>query len=659
MPVPAHQRNKLNPQDQKNLIVFAIAFSILFLIFDMFLLRPHMEQFEEYARAKEAIEEERREMLDRGETPPAPPGPLSRREVLSESETSRITLSDEHVLGSVNLTGGRIDDLLLRNYFATLAQEEQISVLSPRGTAAPRHANVGWVAQARPGETAPLLPDADTPWQITDQNEGRLSLSWSNGQGLIFEREIELTDKFLIKVTQRVRNATGSDLSLMPFALISEYGLPENLHNMWIIHEGPIGFINEQLEERDYSDMPPQETIGAQEGWVGFTEHYWLTAILPDQSGSKTFRFVRDDPPAPSPDEELIPGLVQPETRWQVDVLSPSITIAQGDEIEHVTHFFLGAKELRLLEKYSKELAIERVDAAIDFGWFWFMTRPFFQAMLFINDFTGHFGLTILVFAAVLRCAVFPLANTSFRSFAKMRVVAPRIKELQEEYKDDPTALRAEIFELYKKEKINPASGCLPILIQIPIFFSLFKVLNVAIEMRHASGFFWIDDLSAPDPTSLFNLFGALPYDVPQFLVIGAWPCLMFVTLIIQKSMNPPPTDPLQRDMFRILPYVMTFIMAGFAAGLVIYWTFNNVLSMIQQYVIMKRMGVEVKFFQGWFGREPVTDPLAGSNIGSTSDALEHKVEKALGDLAEGGHSSPEEPQEITPPKRKRKAKKK
>lgn len=641
MPAP-HQKNKLHPQDQKNLLIFAVAFGVIYLLFDSLILQPHMEKMGEYnkqvTQKKAAIE-----------TGVRGPEFLPRHDVIAEKD--RVEFNHESLRGSIALEGGRIDDITLTNYFETLKKDENVAVMSPENSRFPRYLEFGWLANSDGIST----PDKNSKWRVKSQSGNVTTISWQSENGVIFERDIEVSDDFLLKVTQRVINNTGNSLTLYPYSLITEHGLPNQLMNRWIIHEGPIGFINGRLEERDYSDMSgtPIEPIDTASGWIGFTEQYWLTAILPEQSTEKRFRYAYKPPQDPLDTKGL----------YQVDVMSAAVSIPAGGQTEHETHIFAGAKEFTALQEYGEKLDIKYLDSAIDWGWFWFLTKPFFTVMVMINSVVGYFAVTMLLFALMLRLLIFPMANTSYRSFAKLRIITPRIMELKEIYSDDKAGLQRAMLELYKKEKVNPASGCLPILIQIPIFFSLFKVLNVAIEMRHAPGFFWIEDLSAPDPTSIFNLFGLLPYDVPTFLMIGGWPCLMVLTMLVQKSMNPPPTDPVVRDMFRIMPYLMGFIMSGFAAGLVIYWTFSNLLSALQQYTIMRMMGVEVKLFQGWFGREYVQNTPDAARLGFSEDVQRQQKEKDQKQDGEQDNSEKnveeEAPKEITPPKPKKKKKKK
>ncbi len=636
MPAP-HQKNKIHPADQKNLLIFAICFGIVYLLFDYFVLQPHMQKVDQYHNQTVQIKAERAANFREPEFYP-------RQEVVTKS--SRATFESESLHGSINLKGAVLDDITLKNYYETLEKTDPVSVMSPEKAEFPRYAEFGWLASNNINAD---LPNGDSIWRVKSKTKDMLTLVWQSPNGLVFERDIVGTGNFLLRVTQRIINQSSQNVTLFPYSLITEHGLPNKLINRWIIHEGPIGFINGKLQERHYSDMPetPIEKIDSTTGWIGFTEQYWLAAILPEQETEKTFRYAYVTPKDPKADKGI----------YQVDVMGAARTIPAGGTTEYTTTLFAGAKEFKTLQDYSKSLNINNLDSAIDFGWFWFLTKPFFKVLVMINGVVGYFAVTMLLFALILRIAIFPLANTSYRSFAKLRIISPRIMELKETYKDDKTGLQRALMDLYKKEKVNPAAGCLPMLIQIPIFFSLFKVLNIAIEMRHAPGFFWINDLSEPDPTSLFNLFGLLPYDVPQFLMIGAWPCIMVITLLIQKSMNPPPTDPVIRDMFRFMPYFMGFIMSGFAAGLIIYWTFSNMLSALQQYTIMRMMGVDVKFFQGWFGREVQQNMPDAKKLGFSDDMANLKTGK---DIIDEKNILPEdEPKEISAPKPKKKKKKK
>ncbi|MEM7652937.1 MAG: membrane protein insertase YidC, partial [Pseudomonadota bacterium] len=414
--------------------------------------------------------------------------------------------------------------------------------------------------------------------------ERPLVLTWDNGEGLIFKRTYTLDENYMFTVNQSVENNTGSPVQLFPFGRIIRHGQPDTL-GFFILHEGLVGVFNETLSEIDYDDLiddGPQKFSSAG-GWLGFADKYWLVTLIPGQEDQvdATFRhYLRGG-----------------TDRFQVDYLSRSdtgITIPAGGRGESESHLFAGAKEVKVLQAYEEQLRIPRFEFAIDWGWLHFITRPFFWALDQINNVVGNFGIAILVLTVIIKLVFFPLANTSYKSMSRMKLLAPEMTKIRERFKDDRVAQQQEMMALYKREKVNPVSGCLPIIIQIPVFFALYKVLFVTIEMRHAPFFGWIQDLSAPDPTTMFNLFGLIPWDPPSLLMIGIWPLLMGFTMWFQQKLNPAPPDPIQAKVFMFLPIIFTFMLASFPAGLVIYWTWNNALSILQQWVIMKRMGVKV-----------------------------------------------------------------
>ena len=414
--------------------------------------------------------------------------------------------------------------------------------------------------------------------------ERPVTLSWNNGQGLIFKRTYAIDENYMFTVTQAVENTTGKPVTLHPYALMSRHGTPE-VTGFYILHEGLLGVFDETLQEVDYDDM--QENNSVQNvttgGWLGITDKYWLVALVPNQKTPSTTRFTyRNDA-----------GL----EKYQADFLGTPVTIAAGASGQSVSHLFTGAKEVTLLDNYETDLGVARFDLAIDFGWFYFLTKPIFYTLIFINEHVGNFGVAILLLTVLIKLLFFPLANKSYVSMSKMKKLQPEMIKLRERYGEDKTKLNQEMMALYKREKANPASGCLPMLVQIPVFFSLYKVLFVTIEMRHAPFFGWIQDLSAPDPTNLFNLFGLIPWDpttiLPDAMWIGVWPLFMGITMFLQQKLNPQPADPVQAKIFLFLPIMFTFLLARFPAGLVIYWAWNNLLSIIQQKVIMVKMGVK------------------------------------------------------------------
>jgi YidC/Oxa1 family membrane protein insertase len=523
-----------------------------------------------------------------GSVPTDQPGVVSRDDVLSSNE--RITIENDRLTGSFGVTGGRIDDIVMTNYKVSMkADSENVTLFNPAGSQNAYFAEFGWA----PDSNDTVVPNQETVWSA-DRSELRpgqpVTLSWENGQGLIFERELAIDDDYLITVTQRVRNQSDIPVILYPYGLVRRAGTPE-ISGFFILHEGPIGVLSEQLTEVDYSDLAEGERNAQQQseiahessdGWIGISDKYWLAALIPDQqdSGVKKFKFKH--------------YFSNGEDRYQTDYLRPAMTVPAGSSVEVTDRLFAGAKELDKLDAYAAELNIPLFDRAIDFGWFYWLTKPIFYFLHFAYGWVGNYGVAILILTLLVKILFFPLANKSYRSMSAMKKLQPEMTRIREQAGDDKMRMQKEMMELYKKEKVNPMSGCLPILVQIPVFFALYKVLFVSIEMRHAPFFGWIQDLSAPDPTTIFNLFGLLPFDPPGFLMIGIWPLLMGITMFLQTKLNPQPADPIQAKVMLFLPLMFIFLFATFAAGLVIYWTWNNVLSIAQQWVIMRRMGVKV-----------------------------------------------------------------
>ncbi|MBF0561902.1 MAG: membrane protein insertase YidC [Alphaproteobacteria bacterium] len=496
--------------------------------------------------------------------------------------TPRVRVNTPGLHGTLSLTGGRIDDLALVKYHETIdPSSPEIKLLSPFGSANPYYAEFGWV----PTVANVTLPGADTLWhadrtELTPSNP--VTLTWDNGANLRFVRTIAVDENYMFTITQRVENHGTETVNLYPYGLIARVGTPET-QNYYIMHEGPLGVLDGTLKEKKYKDLK-DEGAGLQEdttgGWAGITDKYWLTALAPDQQTPVAVRYVH--------------RLVDSMDRYQVDYLGKkAVTVLPNGSAQVVNHLFTGVKEARILDAYRDGLGITKFDLAIDFGWFYFLTKPFFYALQFLHRFFGNFGLAILGLTIIVKGLFFPLANKSYRAMSKMKKLQPEMKKLQERFADDKVRLNQEMMALYKREKANPAAGCLPVVIQIPVFFSLYKVLFVTIEMRQAPFYGWIHDLSAPDPTTLFNLFGLIPYNPPAYLMIGAWPLLMGITMFLQQKLNPQPADPVQAKLFMFLPLIFTFMLAKFPAGLVIYWAWNNLLSIAQQWVIMRRMGVK------------------------------------------------------------------
>ena len=492
----------------------------------------------------------------------------------------RINIDSPTLYGSIALVGGRIDDLILKNYGQGVEEgSERIHLLHPVGAPKSYYAEFGWVGSSNDLK----LPGANTSWKATQTQlrPGKpVTLTWDNQSGLLFERTYEIDDGYMITATQRVTNTKKKSVGLFPYGLIARSGTPDTL-GFYILHEGPLGVFNDTLREYDYDDLQETRKVEVQStgGWIGITDKYWLAALVPDQSIGSTYRFVH--------------SLKNKDDRYQVDYLGEETRIAAGQQIVTVNRLFAGAKEVKLLDTYSEEYGIKNFDLAVDFGWFYFLTKPFFYAISWLNTYLGNFGLAIIAFTVFVKIVFFPLANKSYKSMAKMRELTPKMMAMREQFGDDKMRLNQEMMALYKQEKVNPASGCLPILVQIPVFFALYKVLFVNIEMRHAPFYGWIKDLSVADPTSIFNIFGLIPYTPPDFMMIGAWPVLMGLTMWLQQRLNPQPTDPVQAKVFMFLPLFFTFLLGTFPAGLVIYWTWNNLLSIAQQKLIMFRMGVK------------------------------------------------------------------
>lgn len=515
--------------------------------------------------------------------PGAAPAAVSKAQSRAEALATvpRVRINTPRLHGSISLIGARLDDLTLADFHETLdPNSPEVVLFSPRGTPNAYFAELGWVAPV--GANLPV-PGPDTKWTadgdtLTPANP--VTLSWDNGSGLTFRQILSVDEDFLFTITQRVENSGGEAVDLNAYSLVSRYGTPE-ISGFYILHEGPLGVFDGTLKEVDYDDLREagiiqQTTTG---GWIGITDKYWLAALVPDQDVLVNTRFVYQ----PAGDTG----------RYQTDVLAPGVTIAPGEAAERKSRLFAGAKELRLLQRYEEQYGIEKLTLAIDFGWFWFLTRPLSEALIWANGWIGNFGVAILLLTVLIKLAFFPLANKSYKAMSQMRKLQPEMVKLRERFGDDKARLNQEMMALYKREKVNPTSGCLPMLIQIPVFFALYKVLFVTIEMRHAPFFGWIQDLSAPDPTTIFNLFGLIPWQPPELLLIGAWPLIMGITMFLQQKLNPQPPDPLQAKIFMFLPVVFTIMLARFPAGLVIYWTWNNILSIIQQWVIMRKMGVK------------------------------------------------------------------
>ncbi|MBI3701095.1 MAG: membrane protein insertase YidC [Afipia sp.] len=507
--------------------------------------------------------------------------------------TPRVKINTPSVSGSIALKGARIDDVALVKYRETVdPKSPAIELFSPSGTKEPFYAEFGFVPAA--GSTI-KMPDKDTVW--TQQGNGTLTpstpitLTFNNGEGLTFKRTISVDDKYLFTIKDDVSNVGDKPVTLYPFGLISRHGTPQ-VSGYYILHEGLIGVLGDSgLQEYGYKKIDEAKSVEfkATNAWLGITDKYWAATLLPNPSTSLQARFSSN--------------LVGTLRTYQTDYLLDPITVSIGGTTTTSVNLFAGAKESATVDAYDKQLHLNKFDRLIDWGWFYFITRPMFWMIDFLYHIVGNFGVAILLVTVFVKAVFFPLANKSYASMAKMKAVQPQLAALKERYPDDKVKQQQEMMEIYKKEKINPVAGCLPILIQIPVFFSLYKVLFVTIEMRHAPFFGWIKDLSAHDPTNLFNLFGLINFDpttVPFFghyLALGLWPIIMGITMWFQMKLNPTPPDPTQQMIFAWMPLIFTFMLASFPAGLVIYWAWNNTLSVLQQSYIMKKNGAKVELF--------------------------------------------------------------
>jgi YidC/Oxa1 family membrane protein insertase len=510
--------------------------------------------------------------------------PVETREA-AIADQPRIKIDTPRLHGSIALTGARIDDLTLANYHETVdPKSPEVVLLWPTGTEDPYFAEFGWTGGAGVGAK---LPDSATRWTASNGplSPGHpITLTWDNGEGLTFTRTIGIDENYMFTVEDAVKNAGSAAVSLTPYGLVSRTGTPP-VSGYYILFEGPIGFLDNGLQEVKYASLTPEKPtdFNSTGGWLGFTDKYWLTALIPSQSEAIKAQFRH------SVDANKV-------QRYQADFTGPPVTVPAGGTASTSTRFFAGAKEVGLLDSYA-DAGIPRFDRAIDFGWFYFLTKPIFLVLVFFHGLLGNFGLAILLLTFLIKLAFFPLANKSYSAMSKMKLLQPEVAKAREKFPDDKAKQQQEIMALYKKVGANPLAGCLPIVIQIPVFFSLYKVLFVTIEMRHAPFFGWIHDLSAPDPTSVANLFGLLPFNpagvplIGHFLLIGAWPLIMGVTMFLQQKLNPQPVDPVQARMFMFLPIVFTYMLSAFPAGLVIYWSWNNLLSIAQQWAIMHRQG--------------------------------------------------------------------
>jgi YidC/Oxa1 family membrane protein insertase len=639
----------LNDQDNQKNLLLAIVLSVgVLLAWQVFYAGPKLKDDQE---RRQRIQQEQSQVKEQpggaktgpvtapGAVPqpgavvpsavPAPPA-LTREAALQT--TARVRIETPSLRGSIALAGARIDDLVLAKYRETVdPKSPNVVLFSPSGAPHPYYAEYGWavgngVTQAMPGR--------DTVWRVEKEAPltpaSPVTLIWDNGQGLVFRRTIAVDADYLFTVTEQVENKTGAEITLHPFSLISRHGTPKT-EGYYILHEGPIGVMGDAgLQELNYADLlkdgGTKTYTKKTGGWLGMTDKYWAAALIPDQ------KLLYD---------AKVLGVKGGKEYFQTDFLMAGVSVPPGGQGSSTSNLFAGAKQVTLIEAYHEKLNAKNFDLMIDWGWFYFITKPLFKLLHWLSQVLGNYGLAVLATTVLVKAAFFPLANKSYESMAKMKKLQPEMEKIRGRFKEDRVKQQQELMALYKNEKINPMSGCLPIVLQIPVFFALYKVLFVTIDMRHAPFFGWIKDLSAPDPTSLFNLFGLLPYQVPDMLHVGVWPLIMGVTMWVQMQLNPQQPDPVQQKIFNWMPVIFTFMLASFPSGLVIYWAWNNVLSLLQQYTIMRKNNTEVHLWKNlgvdkWKARLEAAKGLdIGSklkgHIASASSKLPPSIGRALG----------------------------
>ena len=499
---------------------------------------------------------------------------VTREEAINKNK--RIKIENENVIGSLSLKGALIDDISFKKHKQKVVDGENTVFLYPSETENGFYIETGWTSIGNKIK----LPTNSSIWTVKGNNtlteKSPVIIQWDNKEGIIFEKKIELDDKYLFKISQQVKNNTNSTIELFPYAQMTRNKIPEDIQNFYIQHEGFIGVFDEELKEDDYDDVKEKKIVReSNEGWLGITDKYWMTAFVPESGKNFKSTFLYDD------------GF-----KANYIINKPTV-INQSSKGINELRLFIAAKEVETIDTYAEKQNIKKFDLVIDWGWFYFFTKPLFFVIDYLFKISGNFGTAIVLLTIALRLIFFPLANFSFKSMAKMKAVQPEMMRLKELYKDDKVKLQQEMMSLYRKEKINPASGCLPVLIQIPFFFAIYKMLFISLEMRHQPFFGWIKDLSAADPTTIFNLFGLIPWDPPSFMIIGIWPILMGASMWVQQKLNPAPADPIQAKIFAFFPLFLTIILASFPSGLVVYWTVNNILTIAQQWVINKKTTVK------------------------------------------------------------------
>ncbi len=587
-------------QDTKNLIFAVILSLVVLFCWQYFYAGPKLEQAKKYAeehkKAKETQVIPGNEITSLPSTDAATSidTPVISNEIRSDdrqkvlAQVKRIKINTEKLHGSISLKGARFDDLtFVEHKIYNSPEADEIALLSPSGLLSPKRnenepdneivyfSEFGWLK----GDTSVIVPDSKTIWYTEDTiltPKSPITLSWDNNHGLKFFIKIKIDKNYLFTVTKTVQNYGNNSHLVFPYGRINRAKAEQQ--TFFISHEGAIGVINNKLSEVTYDDLKEDGKVefNNSSGWLGIADKYWLSTIIPNQNEKFDVNFNHFN----------TNGL----DKYQVDFLGNRKEIAPGQQIESKVNLFVGPKEVNKLDAYGEQLQIPLFDRAVDFGVLYFLTKPIYKLLMIFYGFVGNFGIAIMMLTVLLKLCLYPLANKSYVSMHHLKRLQPQMLDLKERYKNDKVALNKAIMDLYKEEKVNPMSGCLPIFVQIPVFFALYKVLFVTIEMRHAPFYGWITDLSAPDPTTIFNLFGLLPFDPPQVLMIGAWPIIMGITMFLQQKMNPAPADPVQAKVMKMLPFIFVFLLSTFPAGLVIYWAWNNALSILQQWVITRRL---------------------------------------------------------------------
>ncbi len=575
-------------QNNKNILLATILSAVILLSWTWLYEKPKMEKMEQEKKILAATKPsaEAVKTIDGNALATLAANPQeailalkNRDEILSHSKENRIEIKSENLHGSISLKGARFDDLTLAKYFTTTEKKEEVTLFSPAESKERYFTDFGWISS----DSTLEMPKPETIWKSSSNKltpENPVILSWRNKQNVEFLIKISLDENYMFDISQSVKNYSKQEISVASYGRINR-----TLNNVqkaiYILHEGPIGVFSDILHEVSYSDLieEKKQNFSGTGGWLGITDKYWLSSIIPDKqiSYNASFNYSSSNK----------------NNFFNSEFIGQEFKVLAGEEIKFDHHLFAGAKDIKLLDRYSKDYDAKLFDRAVDFGWFYFLTKPFLFIIEMLNKLLGNFGLAILAMTVLIKLALFPMANKSYAAIGKIKKLQPKIEALRTRLKGDKLAMNREMMELYKSENVNPASGCLPILIQIPVFFALYKVLYVTLDMRHASFYGWIHDLSAPDPTSIFNLFGLLPFSVSSAFTIGIWPILMGVTMVIQQKLSPTSADPTQAKILKWMPFVLTFVLAAFPAGLVIYWTWSNSLSILQQWVISKKLNQE------------------------------------------------------------------